>query len=60
MSTANEPAAHQPAAPTRLCGRCRKPSDRDPADLPGQAATWFLCPPCREVLLGGTGRGRKA
>jgi len=55
MSTANEPAA-----PTRLCGRCRKPSDPDPADQPGHAANWFLCPPCRAALLGGTGRGRKA
>ena len=55
MSTANEPAV-----PTRLCGRCRKPSDRDPTDRPGSTADWFLCPPCRQVLLGGTGRGRKA
>ena len=55
MSIPNEPAVR-----TRLCGRCRKPSDRDPAEPSGSVAIWFLCPPCRQKLLGGTGRGRKA
>ena len=49
----------EPAARMRLCGRCRKPSERDPADPPLSAAQWFLCPPCREALLGGIGRDRK-
>lgn len=44
---------------TRLCGRCRKPSERDPADT-REAADWFLCPPCRESLLAGTGRQRRS
>ena len=71
MVTPTEPrAVHDGALPsavavseaadgTRLCGRCRKPSERNPADPPQVAAPWFLCPPCREALLGGIGRGRK-
>lgn len=44
---------------TRLCGRCRKPSDWNPADPPAGEAAWWLCPPCREALIGGVGRGRQ-
>jgi hypothetical protein len=44
----------------RLCGRCRKPADWDPADPPAGQAAWWLCPPCREALIGGVGRGRQS
>lgn len=44
---------------TRLCGRCRKVSDRNPADPPSPEADWWLCPPCRDALIGGVGRGRQ-
>jgi hypothetical protein len=45
---------------TRLCGRCRKPADWNPDDPAAGEATWWLCPPCREALIGGVGRGRQS
>ncbi len=45
---------------TRLCGRCRKPSDRDPAEPPAATPGFWLCPPCRDALIGGVGRGRQS
>jgi hypothetical protein len=45
---------------TRLCGRCRKVADWNPDDPIAGAAAWWLCPPCRETLVGGVGRGRQA
>jgi hypothetical protein len=38
------------AAPTRLCGRCRRSFAFDDSTDPGP--TWWLCPPCHEALLG--------
>jgi len=52
------PATPVPASGIRLCGRCRQPSERDPGDPPAGTAAWWLCPPCREALVGSTGRGR--
>jgi hypothetical protein len=42
----------------RRCGRCRELFTTDP-DLPASVrAEWWLCPPCRELLLGRrAGRG---
>jgi hypothetical protein len=54
----NDEAGEAPR--TRLCGRCRKPSAWNPDDPPTAAAVWFLCPPCREALIGGVGRGRQS
>jgi hypothetical protein len=48
------------AARTRLCGRCRKVSDWNPDDPLAGEASWWLCPPCREALIGGVGRGRQS
>lgn len=65
MSIENEAAAvvtDDPAAEghrTRLCGRCRQPSERNPSDPPAAEAPWWLCPPCREALIGGVGRGHR-
>jgi hypothetical protein len=36
----------------RQCGRCRQFFEGDPAEPPDVIAEWWLCPPCREVLLG--------
>jgi hypothetical protein len=39
---------------SQQCGRCRLHFPGDPS-LDGAAqAAWWLCPPCREVLLGGS------
>lgn len=53
-------AAVEAVSRTKLCGRCRKPFDRDPADPPAAEAPWWLCPPCHEALVGGVGRARRA
>jgi hypothetical protein len=45
---------------TRLCGRCRKVSDWNPDDPIAGEAAWWLCPPCRETLIGGVGRARQS
>jgi len=38
----------------RCCGRCRRHFPGDP-DLDAVAQTaWWLCPPCRDVLLGAS------
>jgi len=55
------PAVDSEEAPrTRLCGRCRKPSAWNPDDPVAGEATWWLCPPCREALIGGVGRARQS
>jgi hypothetical protein len=36
----------------RQCGRCRRSFPADPALHPVAIAEWWLCPPCREALLG--------
>jgi hypothetical protein len=35
----------------RQCGRCRQMFEGDPALEPGTLPDWWLCPPCRLVLL---------
>lgn len=49
-----------PVSPTRLCNRCRKSFDHDEAQVHAVVASWWLCPPCRATLVGGTGRGRQS
>jgi hypothetical protein len=34
------------------CGRCRLSFVRHPSIAPGDSARWWLCPPCRDRLLG--------
>jgi hypothetical protein len=41
----------------RQCGRCRLTFAGDPTLHPSAHLGWWLCPACREALLGG-GRGR--
>jgi hypothetical protein len=36
----------------RQCGRCRLYFDGDPDQPPDVMSEWWLCAPCREVLLG--------
>ena len=36
----------------RQCGRCRLSFPADPALHPSAQLGWWLCPPCREALLG--------
>ena len=35
----------------RVCGRCRQEFEGDPSLHPGALPEWWLCPPCRLVLL---------
>lgn len=44
----------------KLCGRCREPSEADQDGPPPVGVTFWLCPPCHDKLLGGTGRGRRS
>jgi hypothetical protein len=39
--------------PTRQCGRCRLLFEGDPTLHPTAQPDWWLCPPCRAILLGG-------
>ena len=41
----------------RQCGRCQLTFAGDPTLHPSAQLGWWLCPPCREALL-GRGRGR--
>jgi len=36
----------------RRCGRCRRMSEGDPTLHPTARPDWWLCPPCRAVLMG--------
>jgi hypothetical protein len=38
--------------PPRQCGRCRLSFEGDPTLDPEVQAEWWLCPRCREALLG--------
>ena len=40
-----------PEPAPRVCGRCRKQFEGDPNLHPGTMPDWWLCPPCRMVLL---------
>jgi hypothetical protein len=40
------------AAP-RQCGRCRNRFDGNATVEPGAIPDWWLCPPCRAILLPG-------
>lgn len=37
--------------PSRRCGRCRELFDGDLTLHPLAQASWWLCPPCREIPL---------
>ena len=50
-----DPPTTDSAMTTRTCGRCRVDSVLD-AQEPGVDAQWWLCPPCREKLLGDTAK----
>jgi hypothetical protein len=39
----------------RQCGRCRQSFPGDPTLHPVALPEWWLCPPCREALLGQAG-----
>jgi hypothetical protein len=39
------------STPTRQCGRCRVTFAGDPTLHPIAQREWWLCAPCREVLL---------
>lgn len=45
-----------PEARPRQCGRCRLTFEGDPALHPTAVPDWWLCPPCRDALLGGPRR----
>ena len=45
-------AGQEPEAGLRQCGRCRQLFDGDPTIDPTAPRDWWLCPPCRTVLLG--------
>ena len=61
-----DPAATAPGAalpgtvemPSRQCGRCRGIFDGDPTLHPTALPEWWICPPCREALLGSLSRHR--
>ena len=38
------------------CGRCRLLFEGDPTLHPAARPDWWLCPPCRAVLLGRSAR----
>ena len=38
--------------PSRQCGRCRGIFEGDPTLHPTAQPEWWICPPCREALLG--------
>ena len=40
-----------PEPAPRVCGRCRHEFEGDPSLHPGAVPDWWLCPPCRMVLL---------
>ena len=49
-------ASQQPPAdgqlPRQQCGRCRLLFEGDPTLHPAARPDWWLCPPCRPILLG--------
>ena len=49
-------ASQQPLAedqpPPQRCGRCRLLFEGDPTLHPPARPDWWLCPPCRAMLLG--------
>ena len=50
-------AARAPAGnelPPQQCGRCRLLFEGDPTLHPPAQPGWWLCPPCRAILLGPT------
>ena len=44
------PAGDEP--PAQQCGRCRLLFEGDPTLHPAARPDWWLCPPCRAILLG--------
>jgi hypothetical protein len=40
--------------PPQQCGRCRLLFEGDPTLHPLAQPEWWLCPPCRAILLGRT------
>ena len=43
------------AIPARQCGRCRQEFPGDPSLGTSEQQEWWLCPPCREALVGRSG-----
>jgi hypothetical protein len=61
VAVASEPSdvdteAEEDSDPMTTCGRCRRSFARHPSISPGDAAKWWLCPPCRSRLLGDVSR----
>jgi len=48
-----DPASGRPPDP-RQCGRCRQVFPGDPNLFPGTIPDWWLCTPCRSILLPAT------
>jgi hypothetical protein len=48
----HEPSAEDDGLARRQCGRCRMMFPGDPDLFPGTIPDWWLCPPCRSILLG--------
>jgi hypothetical protein len=42
--------------PPQQCGRCRMFFEGDPTLYRPARPDWWLCPPCRAILLGGSPR----
>lgn len=51
------PAGDDP--PPRQCGRCRLLFEGDPTLHPLARGGWWLCPPCRAILLGPANKRTK-
>lgn len=50
------PGQEAPTVPSRRCGRCRGTFPGDPTLHPTAQPEWWICPPCREALLGADRR----
>ena len=48
------PGEAEEVPPRRQCGRCRKMFGGDPTLHHVALHGWWLCPPCREALLGAS------
>jgi hypothetical protein len=49
------PPTGEGTPPRRQCGRCRGLFAGDPDAHPTALPDWWLCPPCRAVLMGAPG-----
>jgi hypothetical protein len=51
LASGADPVGEQPLG-SRQCGRCRQSFPGDPLLHPVAQPEWWLCPPCRDSLLG--------